>query len=358
MEGFLHYRQDAHICGFLFNQLPASLIGSVREMCEALNTSYFGYLPRHDISLESRNLGLVTAAEIPDLQEKMERLGALAAKSVDLGLLLKLSECDRENGTKTVVGISRPAADPPQAAGPVVAVARDEAFCFRYPENIRLLEELGCRIVYFSPMNDDRIPADAAGLYLCGGYPELHARELSENGSMRESVRQAVTGGMPTIAECGGFLYLHRELRMGNPVDAADGDAMPEDTAAAESGIAGAAPDGGIVWPMAGVFDAAAFPKKSLQRFGYITMTARSDNLLCEKGEQIRAHEFHYWDSECPGTLFLAEKQDGRSWTAGIGTENLYAGFPHLYFYARPEMALRFVKKCAAYRRRASGDAE
>ena len=140
--------------------------------------------------------------------------------------------------------------------------------------------------------------------------------------------------------------------------DTASGAAKTKEAEAARSGDAGEAFAGGIVWPMAGVLDAAAFPKKSLQRFGYITMTAQKDNLLCAAGEQIRAHEFHYWDSECPGTLFLAEKQDGRSWTAGIGTESLYAGFPHLYFYAKPEMALRFVKKCAAYRRRASGDAK
>ena len=322
MQGFLHYREDARICGFVFNQLPVSLTGRAKELCASLHTHYLGYLPRTDISLESRNLGLVTAAEVPQLQEKIERLGDLAAQHLDLDLLMHLADCGAQEETARRSAFSGMRITDHEA--PVIAVARDRAFCFRYPENLYLLEEAGCRIRYFSPLEDEFIPEDADGLYLCGGYPELHARRLSENISMRKSIRDAVLGGMPAIAECGGFLYLHQELRM----------------------------EDGSVWPMAGILDAAAFPKRSLQRFGYVTLTAQADNLLCEKGDQIRAHAFHYWDSENPGSLFNAQKPDGRSWRSGIGSETLYAGFPHLYFPAKPQIAQRFAVQCLHYAKR------
>ena len=338
MDGFLRYREPSFICGFLFNRLPASLVDDVKQMCAARGTAFIGYLPRHGISLQSRNLGLVTAQEVPDLQEKIDALGVLAAAHIDLELLMKLA-AKTDDAASAQASVTEPAADGPviavakdRADGPVIAVAKDRAFCFLYPENIRMLEKCGCRIRYFSPLTDATLP-EADGLYLPGGYPELHAKELSENVSMRESIRSAVRGGMPTIAECGGFLYLHRELRM-QEEEMADGMGQ---------GCSDA------VYPMCGVIDAAAFPRKSLQRFGYVTLTAKETNLLCVAGDRIRAHEFHYWESEEPGDLFEAIKPDGRSWTCGIGTKTLYAGFPHLYFYAKPQMAQRFAAAAAAY---------
>lgn len=345
IEGFLHYREDAHIAGFLFNQLSASLVPAARALCEGLGTRFVGFMPRHQISLESRNLGLVTAEEVPDLQERLEALADLAAQYIDLDLLLEIADIGalpQEDDPAAMVthvpapevsdcpGVPAPTASSAPAIAedaPVIAVARDRAFCFCYPENIRLLEENGCRIRYFSPLQDRALPADADGLYLCGGYPELHAQALSENASMRRSVREAVEGGLPTIAECGGFLYLHRGLRLT--------DGTEERT-----------------WPMCGIIDAEAYEKKFLQRFGYITLTAHADSLLFEAGQQIPAHEFHYWDSEAPGDAFDAEKPDGRSWKCGIVSPTLYAAFPHLYFYARPQMAERFTTAARACHRR------
>ena len=175
-----------------------------------------------------------------------------------------------------------------------IAVAQDRAFCFYYADNFDVLRALGAELVPFSPLDDQALPEGIDGLYLGGGYPELHAAQLAANRTMRESVRAAVLGGLPTIAECGGFLYLHRTL------DGAE---------------------------MAGVIDADARMTRRLQPFGYVTLTARRDNLLCRAGEQIRAHEFHYAVSTDAGADFDAEKPNGRAWAASTQQRHCMRAF-------------------------------
>ena len=174
--------------------------------------------------------------------------------------------------------------------------------------------------MYFSPLSDSEVPK-AAGLILSGGYPELYAEKLSNNRSMLESVKKCITGGMPVIAECGGFMYLH--------------DSLTDKS--------------GTVYPMAGVITGSTFPTDKLQRFGYITLNAKSDNILCGQGGMLRAHEFHYWDSTSCGSGFTAVKNDGRTWDCCHSGMNIYAGFPHIYFYSDIASAKRFVKKCIEY---------
>jgi cobyrinic acid a,c-diamide synthase len=204
---------------------------------------------------------------------------------------------------------------------PVIAVAQDRAFCFTYAENLYTLEQLGANIVYFSPISDTSLP-DCDGLYLPGGYPELYAEPLSENAEMRANIAEVIRSGMPTIAECGGFLYLHDTLE------------TPE----------------GKRFPMVGYFHGNAYPTKKLQRFGYVTLTAERENLLCGSGSQMAAHEFHYWESEVPGNAFHAVKPDGRAWECAHANAHIYAGFPHLYWYADPRPASRFVLACAKWK--------
>ena len=139
---------------------------------------------------------------------------------------------------------------------------------------------------------------------------------------MRESIRHAVEGGMPCIAECGGFLYLHREL---------------EDT-------------DGTFWPMAGVIAGRADRTDKLGRFGYITLEAKEDQLLGMAGTKVRGHEFHYWDSQCCGDSFHAKKPAGkREWDCVCATDTLYAGFPHLFYYSNLQVPWNFLKKCKEY---------
>ncbi|MDO4796756.1 MAG: hypothetical protein Q4A01_01915 [Coriobacteriales bacterium] len=201
-------------------------------------------------------------------------------------------------------------------------MARDEAFCFYYPQTLELLEELGAKVVCFSPLADEGLPTGASGLYLGGGYPELHARALAHNASMRAAVREAVAAGMPTIAECGGFLYLHERLQ--------DAD--------------------GASWPMVGAVQGRAYRREGHGRFGYVTLTASEDGLLARKGESLRAHEFHYWESEHPGDAYVAQKpQSDRAWDCVVSTPSLYAGFPHLYLAGAPAAAARFVEACVCF---------
>jgi cobyrinic acid a,c-diamide synthase len=176
--------------------------------------------------------------------------------------------------------------------------------------------------VYFSPLNDSKLPENIHGLILSGGYPELYAERLSDNISMRESIYKAVNDGLPTIAECGGFLYLHDEL---------------EDNA-------------GKAYQMAGVIHARGCKTQRLQRFGYMTMKAEKDNVLAKKGEEFSAHEFHYWSSTDLGHGFSIKKASDGSAALGVHvTKTMYAGFPHIYFYGNRKAAERFLQK--AYER-------
>ena len=311
MHGFLHYQSDSRIAGFLFNRLPLRLIPAAKRLCEEMRTGYFGCLPPHDLTFGSRHLGLVTAEEIRDLRERLDALGTLAQEHICIDRLLALQAPDLPGEPPSLSKPSRP---------PVIAVAKDRAFCFHYAENLEMLEEMGCTLRYFSPLTDPALPA-ADGLILCGGYPELYAQALSENAAMRMQIREHILAGMPVIAECGGFLYLHDSIRT----------------------------EQGESFPMAGIFPGEASSAGRLGRFGYITMTAREDSLLFPKGGQLRAHEFHYWDVPDPGHALEAVKPDGRHWPCGHVSRTMYAGFPHLYFYADPRIAERFVQACAAY---------
>ena len=268
-----------------------------------------------DCALESRHLGLVLPGELPGLQGKVERVAAALREHCDLELLLRIA--------KEAPPLELPPAPAGEAPGePVtVAVARDRAFSFYYQDALEALEDAGIRLVPFSPLADRGLPEGTAGLLLGGGYPELFAGELSRNHPMRAAVRAAVTGGMPTVAECGGFLYLHEALT--------DGEGRP--------------------WPMAGVIPAGAKNGGSLGRFGYGTLTARESGLLLDAGENLPAHAFHYWNSTAEGDAFTFRKADGKSWPCGWHTGSLYAGFPHFHFGSRPALARRFRSKAAGW---------
>ena len=253
----------------------------------------------------------LTAGEIDDLSARIGKLGEAAEKHIDLDRLLTLA------GTWMAASI-KPTAVSSRCR---IAVARDEAFCFTYADSLDALREAGAELAFFSPLRDLELP-NADGLYLPGGYPELYAETLSENLTMIESVAAAVKAGLPTVAECGGFLYLGQSL---------------ED-------------EKGRARPMCGVLPGAGFKTGRLQRFGYQTITAPADSLLFRAGEQIPAHEFHYWDSTQNGADLIASKADGRSWNCGYASPQLYAAFPHLHFGGALLLGERFVKACEQWK--------
>lgn len=307
IQGFLNLYPENHIQGVILNQCsPAVYEALAKAMEERFAIRPLGFLPKMaDCALESRHLGLVTAAEVENLREKLQLLAAQAEKTMDLEGLLKLAD--------SAPSVSYDPVELPRRERIRVAVARDKAFCFFYEDSLEALSDMGAELVSFSPMEDNSLPDNIQGLYLGGGYPELYAQQLSQNKSMLESVRTALANGLPCIAECGGFMYLTQE-------------------------IAG--------YPMAGFLPGNCFDNGKLTRFGYVTLRAKEDNLLCKAGEEIPAHEFHHWDCTQPGSGFTAVKSTGKRWDCAVVTDRLYAGFPHFHFYANPEFLKNFYETC------------
>ena len=320
IKGFAEYRKDSHIKGVILNQMSPMLYPRMKELLEKeTGLSVLGYVPKvEDCVIESRHLGLVLPDEIPQLRERLQKLARILEDTLEIDEILKL------------------AADAPevQAAEPQISfhlekpvrigVAEDEAFCFYYKDNFRLLKSMGAELVTFSPMRDVHLPENLKGLILGGGYPELNAKELEANASMREDVRRVLNDGMPCLAECGGFMYLHDEM------EAMDGNS----------------------YHMAGVISGRAYRTQRLNRFGYVTLTQKKEVFGMNDMGGIPAHEFHYFDSENCGDDFDAKKpQSHRKWNCIHGTDTMMAGFPHLYFYGNPKVPEAFLRKCSQYSR-------
>ena len=310
IQGFLDFCPDNQIRGVILNQCTASTYEALAgEMGKRFpgRIRPLGYLPRlPDCTLESRHLGLVTAAEVEDLQEKLRILAVQAEKTMDLDGLLELANAAPNISYAPVVL--------PRFAPVRIAVAKDRAFCFYYEDSLEVLTRMGAELVPFSPLVDSQLPENIQGLYLGGGYPELYAGPLSENVSMRLSIKSALTNGLPCIAECGGFMYL-------------------------TEAIAGL--------PMVGYLPGKSFDNGKLTRFGYVRLRAEKDQMLCKVGAEIRGHEFHHWDCTEPGNGFTAVKElTGRHWECVVSTPTLYAGYPHFHFYANPSFAVNFYRAC------------
>lgn len=319
IKGLCSFRKDSHIKGIFLNDCSPMLYASLAPMLEKeTGLPVLGYLPHmEEAAFESRHLGLYTAGEIDGLVHRIDCLADKMEQTVDLSRLLSLFSAAQRHLTD----VQSPGWFLPQTR---IAVADDRAFCFVYSETLDALRDAGADLVSFSPLEDEDLPEEIGGLYLPGGYPELYVRKLSENKKMRRAIREAVISGMPTVAECGGFLYLGKRLEDAN----------------------------GDVYPMAGVLPGEGQRKEKLVRFGYAELTAKEDSLLFLNGETVPVHEFHYWDSTKNGEDFTACKPvSGRNWQCGFSRPSLYAGFPHLYFAGNPMLAKRFVQAAADYQK-------
>lgn len=328
LRGFLQYRKRNHIVGVLLNRTSKGMCERLRPVLEAEGVKVFGCLPVcKDIQFTSRHLGLVMPEEIPSVQAQLDRIADLLEESADLdGMLQTAMEYQRKRDIPQI-SFAFPTIDDSKLPQKKVriAVARDEAFCFYYQENMALLEKLGAELVPFSPLHDLELPGKIGGVILGGGYPENYAECLSQNESMRRCIKRFWEQEMPFLAECGGFLYLHREL---------------EDKS-------------GTFYPMAGVLDAKAWKTSRLGRFGYISMVPKQDD-LCLK-EEIRGHEFHYWESENCGKEWLAKKPlSERAWDCVHSQKGQIAGFPHLYYLSAPNFAVRWLNLCRQWIERTS----
>ena len=316
LKGLVNFRTPSHIAGILLNNCTARMHALLAPMLEKeTGLPVLGFLPKlPEAVIGSRHLGLYTAAEVENLQQKLALLADAAEEHIDWPRLLAL--CEKEPPALPV----QPETPPARVR---IAVAQDEAFCFTYAETLEAFRDAGAEVVFFSPLRDTALPENIGGLYLPGGYPELHARELSENTSLLREIKRKIESGLPTAAECGGFLYLGQSLT----------DAE------------------GQSWPMAGVLPGEAKDAGRLVRFGYAALSADSDSMLFRAGESFPIHEFHHWDSTANGTALAAKKPvGGAAWRCGFVNEHFYAGFPHLYWAGTP-LPQRFAAAAENYRR-------
>lgn len=205
LNGLVNFRTPSHIAGILLNNCTARMHALLAPMLEKeTGLPVLGFLPKlPEAVIGSRHLGLYTAAEVENLQQKLALLADAAEEHIDWSRLLALCE-------------KKPPALPVQPETPParvrIAVAQDEAFCFAYAETLEAFRDAGAEVVFFSPLRDTALPENIGGLYLPGGYPELHAKELSENTSLLREMKRKIESGLPTAAECGGFLYLGQSL--------------------------------------------------------------------------------------------------------------------------------------------------
>ena len=317
INGICNFKKDSNIKGVILNNISENVYNMLKNVIEKeCNIKVCGFLPNiSDCIIENRHLGLVLPNEIKAINEKITKLGEYAEKYIDIDSILNISDYKKSNVQENIKVNKKKKA--------IIAVAFDDAFCFYYKDNIELLKSFGCEIKYFSPINDKNIPKDADGVIFGGGYPEIYCKSLSNNKSMLKDIFFKLNKGLPCLAECGGFMYLHKNM---------------EDI---EKNI----------YPLVGFIDGNAFKCDKLVRFGYVELSANNDNILFNKGEKIKAQEFQYWDSTQNGNDFLAEKPTGkRKWECISIIKNTVCGFPHLFYYSNKKFVENFVNMCIKYR--------
>jgi cobyrinic acid a,c-diamide synthase len=308
---------DTLIPEFSLDAVICNRVGSARHygfLRDAISArcrpAAIGYLPKDaNLSVPERHLGLHTASEWMT-EERLAKLAESVASHLDLDLLLKLSSRPRLPGY-----IPQTTA---KTAATRIAVARDSAFCFYYHENLQMLSKLGAELVYFSPVSAATLPPDLDGIYLGGGYPELHAEALSANACMRAAISEFAAGGGPIYAECGGFMYLTENL-----VDVS-----------------------GKNWPMVGLFPTTCRMQPRLAKLGYVEVEAGDSPGWLIAGATARGHEFRYSLMDpMPDSICRTYREPAQ----GYRVRSVNGSYIHLHFVSCPDFAEQFVRACACY---------
>lgn len=324
--GYKMLEQEVNIGAIIFNRLGGERHYEIlKKAVEPLNIPVLGYFPREeDTKLPERHLGLVPTSEMQELEKYLDYWGEMAEKYLDIDKLVNLFS------HKHPLNLPDNPTMPREYAKPQcnLAVVKDKAFTFYYPENLELLEARGASIVEISLLEDRELPPDCHGLYIGGGFPEVFASRLSQNDSMRKSIEKAAREGMPVYGECGGFMYLTREVK--------DFE--------------------GNTYPLAGVFDCTAVMCSKRQALGYALARTRIDNFLTLKGEETKGHEFHWSEINFEG---LEEREELDKFVYcfpnkgnkedGLLYKNVLGSYVHLHFYSNPAIADRFIKACKSY---------
>lgn len=325
--GFQHMDPRLNLAGVIFNGVGSDnhyrLLKSAVESSTGLKV--FGYVRREEeIKLPERHLGLKTARETAGLEAFFERVTAVVSENLDLDGLWELAQSAPKLSHAVDIfddfSLNKPVCR--------IGIALDSAFQFYYADNLALLSAAGAELVGFSPLRDSRLLENLDAVYIGGGYPELHARALSENEGFREDLKWHISQGLPVYAECGGMIYLSQEL-----VDLE-----------------------GQHFPMVGVVPGRAVMSRHLVALGYREVVARRDLLLLSSGARARGHEFHYAYLEGIENSRLAyvltERDSGRE--EGYAVGNVLASWIHLHFASNLEIPRRFVSAAVRYREKRS----
>ena len=317
IAGFLQYDPLHLIKGVVLNKVSPSFYETIKEVIQKeLKIEVFGYIPKKkELNLESRHLGLKLPGEIKDLQDQIHLASEIIEETVKIDRILEIAGRKKEQQFKEKQ-------EEVLKKKVRIAVAKDDAFCFYYGENLRMLEKYGAQLVYFSPLKDEKLPDHVDGILLGGGYPEIYAEQLEKNESMRNSIKEAVENGMPSLAECGGFLYLHDHLEDENKK----------------------------TYEMCHVLKGKCSYKGKLVRFGYIDLMEKEEEWMGKR--PLKAHEFHYFDSECNGDGCTAVKPvSGKSWECIKKDKRNFWGFAHLYYASNPEFVIHFIREALEYQK-------
>lgn len=302
LQGIVNY-DNVNISGVILNGINESYYKLLKNaIIQNTNLRVFGYVPRDErLSIESRHLGLVQSSEIEDLEYKIEVCSELICKHVDINEMIKFfkeAEVYKDNFHVKNKEIN-------------ISIANDKAFNFYYRENIELLMEAG-NVTFFSPLKDRTVPPNTDFLYLGGGYPEVFARELSENKEMLNNISKALNQGTKCYAECGGLMYLTERIKMRN---------IEEN------------------YSMVGFLKGETYMSKDLQNFGYSTIEVNKENRILPKGLKINCHEFHKsYVKIDENKIYNITQEDYigniKSWQCGYMNKNTLGTYGHVHFFA------------------------
>ncbi|TCK98651.1 cobyrinic acid a,c-diamide synthase [Natranaerovirga hydrolytica] len=319
VKGFADFDKDVDIQGIILNKVNTKrhyeLLKTAIE--QYTHVTCYGYLPKNNIEkIQSRHLGLIPSIEMKNLDEKTEQLRNEVEKTIDVEGIINLA-----NKHQQTINIPKQP-DIPQVDTVHIGVAYDEGFHFYYKDNLELLESMGATLHYFSPIRDTHLPEQLDLLYFGGGFPEVFAKALERNVAIKEEILKRLDQGIPYFAECGGLMYLNKEL-----IDLE-----------------------GNKYEMVGWFDGQCRMTKRLQRFGYKTLTLKEDTLLGPKGTEVNIHEFHHSEAvaiNAKKVYDLKKERDGQivnEYECGYCKGNGVAGYPHIHFYSNLQIPVNLLK--------------
>lgn len=319
VKGYRDYHPRVKLGGVILNRASSYHRTYIQPaMDQELGIPVLGcFEPNKEIHMPERHLGLLPADENHELERLIKRMADLVEKHLDLDRLFEIAQAAPEIDVAAAKNIEKSLVR--------LGVARDKAFSFYYQDSLDFLREKGVKLVFFSPMEDEALP-DVDGLYLGGGFPEMFIEHLSRNRSMMSSIARAHQNGMPIYAECGGYMYLCRQL---------------EDLS-------------GRVWTGAGLVPARVKMTAKLQALGYIEARALTDSPLAAAGDVLRGHEFHYSRIEDmdngPNAFTFQGGLNSGGRKEGYAVGNLIASYLHIQMRSHPQAVERFIKSCHRYR--------